>query len=165
MSQEEVKPLKGDYELKVYRSKLSQENFKKTGKFLNPNDFICKKSTTTEEELFTNIEEPFKKPWQKLDEYGKINRMKKYVCEYTIINKLDNDKKNELKKVLIDGIKFKIITSKTLIDYDIENAKINKILNLVIDDNGNFKLENKKNNKKNKKEIIENAIDELVYEE
>ena len=165
MSQEEVKPLKGDYELKVYRSKLSQESFKKTGKFLNPNDFICKKSNITEQELFTNIEEPFKKPWQKLDEYGKINRIKKYVCEYTIINKLDNDKKNELKKVLIDGIKFKIITSKTLIDYDIENAKINKILNLVIDDNGNFKLENKKNNKKNKKEIIENAIDELVYEE
>ena len=165
MSQEEVKPLKGDYELKVYRSKLSQENFKKTGKFLNPNDFICKKPTTTEEELFTNIEEPFKKPSQKLDEYGKINRIKKYVCEYTIINQLDNDKKNELKKVLIDGIKFKIITSKTLIDYDIENAKINKILNLVIDDNGNFKLENKKNNKKNKKEIIEKAIDELVYEE
>ena len=165
MSQEEVKPLKGDYELKVYRSKLSQENFKKTGKFLNPNDFICKKATTTEEELFTNIEEPFKKPWQKLDEYGKINRIKKYVCEYVSINQLDTNKKNELKKVLMDGIKFKIITSKTLIDYDIENAKINKILNLVIDDNGNFKLENKKNNKKNKKEIIEKAIDELVYEE
>ena len=165
MSQEESKPLKGDYELKVYRSKLSQESFKKTGKFLNPNDFICKKSNITEQELFTNIEEPFKKPWQKLDEYGKINRIKKYVCEYTIINKLDNNKKNELKNLLIGGIKYKIITSKTLIDYDIENAKINKILNLVIDDNGNFKLENKKNNKKNKKEIIENAIDELVYEE
>ena len=165
MSQEESKQLKGDYELKVYRSKLSQESFKKTGKFLNPNDFICKKSNITEQELFTNIEEPFKKPWQKLDEYGKINRIKKYVCEYTIINKLDNNKKNELKNLLIGGIKYKIITSKTLIDYDIENAKINKILNLVIDDNGNFKLENKKNNKKNKKEIIENAIDELVYEE
>lgn len=165
MSQEESKPLKGDYELKVYRSKLSQESFKKTGKFLNPNDFICKKSNITEQELFTNIEEPFKKPWQKLDEYGKINRIKKYVCEYTIINKLDNNKKNELKNLLIGGIKYKIITSKTLIDYDIENAKINKILNLVIDDNGNFKLENKKNNQKNKKQIIENAIDELVYEE
>ena len=165
MSQEESKLLKGDYELKVYRSKLSQESFKKTGKFLNPNDFICKTSTATEAELFTNIEEPFKKPWQKLDEYGKINRIKKYVCEYTIINKLDNNKKNELKNLLIGGIKYKIITSKSLIDYDIENAKINKILNLVIDDNGNFKLENKKNEKKNKKEIIEHVIDELVYEE
>ena len=34
---------------------------------------------------------------KKLDEYGKINRIKKYVCEYVIINQLDTNKKNELK--------------------------------------------------------------------
>jgi hypothetical protein len=81
----------------------------------------------TEKVVYNEVDELYKKPWQKLNTIHKILKIKEFVNNLNISS---NEEKEKLKGDLIMLIKNKILTKKENVDYDDENGKILNIKKL-----------------------------------
>jgi len=80
---------------------------------------IDNRNDSNKKNMFDELEKyMYKKPWHRLNNIHKINKLKEFVKENM------DDQKEEILKELIDLVNKKKINTKKAVDYDYENEKI-----------------------------------------
>ena len=100
-----------------------------------------------------------KQPWNKLNKTNKNEIIKQFINTYAIENSLEQSKKSLLQTYLLDCIKNKI--TKKDIDYDTENAIINKIPELQFS-NDKFIIKFKDNRYPHQEDYLKNFYKKLL---
>lgn len=85
----------------------------------------------------------FKKPWNKLEKFQKLEKLKEFTNEYVRKNELEDDKIEILYKYLQDNINRKKLLKQKEVLYDVDSEKIMDIPNLqFMKTNNRFTIKN-----------------------
>ena len=110
-----------------------------------------------------NLEEIYKKTWNKLEKGQRLNRINIYILELLSAGKLPEQKCKRLKSILHTHISNNKINKNTDVEYDSEECKINNIKGLLINvDEGNFKMTIEKSKKNKTSNKSKSNIDRFI---
>ncbi len=83
--------------------------------------------------LENNSQNAYKRPWHRLESGLRLNRLRLYANDVSETHHLNNEEKNELFSLLRKSLlERKILNSKSIVDYDMDEQKILEIKGLVV---------------------------------
>lgn len=87
----------------------------------------------------------YNKPWNRLEKFQKLEKLREYSTDYIEKNQLENEKQELLFKYLQDNLNRKKLLKQKEVIYDIETQKIKEIPNLqFMKANNRFTIKNVK---------------------
>lgn len=90
--------------------------------------------------LATNSEDAFTRPWHRLERGMRINRLRRFVDEETQRFQLNETEKLDLFNMLTKALDKKMLNSKSIVNYDVEQQKILEIKGLVFHRNADGRV-------------------------
>ncbi len=83
--------------------------------------------------LENNSQNAYKRPWHRLESGLRLNRLRVYSNDVSEVHNLNAEEKNELFGLLRKSLlERKILNSKSIVDYDMDEQKIVEIKGLVV---------------------------------
>lgn len=94
-------------------------------------EYIINKKNTGANLLEDMCIESYRKPWGKLENQLKINRVMHFAKDKILEYELNDEESKKLRVLLINLINNRMITKKTDVEYDIENGRLTAINGLL----------------------------------
>ena len=112
----------------------------------------------------TEMADTKNKSWSKLNKSQKRDKLNNFVDSYELDGESIDERRNNLREVLITGLKYNRLNKQSEVKYDIETETIEKITILQVNDNGIFQLQKPKQTNKSSinKSTPKSNIDRIV---